>query len=217
MSWGAFARIAQRHLPVSLYLRLRPNPPLLVPERLYAYLDALWQRRSVEGAIVEVGCYRGGTTHVACSFLRRTGFQKPYICIDTFSGFRDAHFARDIKHGTAPRFSTWFGSNSRHLFERLMSSYGCVVQVIEADIGTIDPSALPIPISVALLDVDLDVPTYEGLALIWPRLSPGGIVLVDDCAAEDNPFPGARAGYQRFIHVHGLQERYFMGMGILEG
>ena len=216
MTWGTFARAAQRHLPVFLYLRLRPNPPLLVPERLYAYLDALWQRRMMDGAIVEVGCYRGGTTRVACSFLRRTGFQTPYICIDTFSGFRPSHFARDTaRHGTASRFSSWFNSNSRQLFERLMTWYGCDVRVIEADIATMDPSALPPAIAVALLDVDLEIPTFEGLTRIWPRLARGGIVLVDDCAPQDNPFPGARAGYQRFTAKHSIPERYFMGMGLL--
>lgn len=73
---------------------------------------------------------------------------------------------------------------------------------------------LPESVAVSLIDVDLEIPTYIGLARIAKRLAPDGIVLVDDCD-QGNEFRGARAGYRRFAAEHGYAEEYFMGMGII--
>src|ERR1051326_1914968 len=84
---GLTKRILRRYAPTQLYRRPVSS---LRPERLYAYLDALWERRSLEGTIVEAGCYLGGTAAIAYQMLARTGFEKPYVCIDTFGGFVDS-------------------------------------------------------------------------------------------------------------------------------
>jgi O-methyltransferase len=72
--------------------------------------------------------------------------------------------------------------------------------------------SLPDQVAVCLLDVDLEIPVYEGLRRIVPRLAPGGVVLVDDCD-EDTTWAGARAGYSRFVSDTGVTEDYFLGMG----
>jgi hypothetical protein len=66
------------------------------------------------------------------------------------------------------------------------------------------------------LDVDLAEPTYEGLRRFWPRLSPGGIILVDDCrdCAEQRWL--ARIGYERFCQENGLTPKMRYGFGIVE-
>src|ERR687893_2346276 len=67
----------------------------LAPERLYWYLHTLWQTRAVEGAVVEIGCWLGGTSALASGFLQRTGHGKRYVAIDTFAGFVPEQFDRD--------------------------------------------------------------------------------------------------------------------------
>jgi hypothetical protein len=186
-----------------------------VPERLYAYLDTLWERRDLDGAIVEIGCFRGGTTRIAFQFLQRTGHEKRYVCVDTFGGFTTEQLERDLRRGVSKRWRAGFSANSRILFERLMRHYGCSVEIVEADVATMAGAVLPGAIAVCLLDVDLEVPTYEGLRRVWPRLAPGGAILVDDCSECDNPFPGARSGYRRFLKEEHLEERYLMGMGVV--
>ena len=59
----------------------------LAEDNLYAYLDVLYKKRKVSGAILEVGCSIGGTAAIAYKFLDRLGYHKNYTCIDTFSGF----------------------------------------------------------------------------------------------------------------------------------
>jgi O-methyltransferase len=197
--------------------RFIPQPASgLQPERLYLYLDALWNRRELPGYALEVGCYRGGTAALASSMLRRTGFARRYRCIDTFGGFVSDQFDADVKHGTPEAFRNFFASTSLPMVRRLLDHYGCQdVELVQGDINKVPESALPEQIAVCLLDVDLEVPTHRGLERIYPRLVEGGIILVDDCPESTN-WVGARVGYRNFVRAHGLDEVYQMGMGILK-
>ena len=65
------------------------------------------------------------------------------------------------------------------------------------------------------MDVDLDIPTYEGIKKIYPRLETGGIIIVDDCP-ENYSWAGARIGYERFMKEHNLETNYINGLGIIE-
>jgi SAM-dependent methyltransferase len=204
--------VAKRIAPTLVY----PKPVSgLQPQRLYAYLDALWQRRETEGAVVEIGCWIGGTAALAFELLRRTGHEKRYVCIDTFGGFVPSQFDRDIEHGTPPSSRRIFSDSSLAMVTRLLCHWDCQqVELVQADIAQLDPAALPTKIAVALVDVDLDIPVYEGLVRVVPRLAPGGIVLVDDCPPSHS-WAGARIGYERFVRDNGLPEEYFMDMGIV--
>jgi O-methyltransferase len=88
------------------------------------------------------------------------------------------------------------------------------VTVLRADICELDPDELPQRISVCLMDVDLAVPIQAGLSKIWPRMPPGGIILVDDCDANSD-WRGARVGYQRFCADQGISDSYQAGFGLL--
>jgi hypothetical protein len=57
-------------------------------------------------------------------------------------------------------------------------------------------------------------PTYEGLKKIWPHLSLGGIIVVDDCIGTEEGWQ-ALAGYQEFCTHAGLPQEYIFGAGIL--
>lgn len=201
-----------RHAPTKLY----PRPvSALAPERLYAYLDALWQRRELEGAIVEVGAWLGGTATLAYRMLRNTGFEKRYVCVDTFGGFVSEQFDRDVELGTASTRRRDFAGNSVGTVLRLLDHYGvAAIELVRGDIATLPEQRLPERISVGLVDVDLEVPVYEGLRQLQPRLAEGGVLLVDDCPEGYN-WPGARVGYRRFTDERGLPEEYFLGMGIV--
>jgi SAM-dependent methyltransferase len=187
----------------------------LQPQRLYAYLDALWQRRDVEGAVVEIGCWNGGTAAIAHQMLEHTGHRKRYVCVDTFNGFVPAQFDRDVEHGTPSSARRDFTGTPRDVVARLLRHWECSeIELIEADVAKLDADALPDRIVVALVDVDLDIPVYEGLLRVVPRLVPGGIALVDDCFPS-HTWAGARKGYERFVAEAGLPAEYFMGMGIV--
>lgn len=205
-----------RHaVPMSIYVRRRPLTPQLAPARLADYLQALRDRVELPGTILEVGCFEGGATIVACRMLRDMGHERPYVCVDTFDGFVPDQFEVDVKHGTPARLETGFSRNPLSLFERRMRHFDFPVEAIQGDIVEIDAARLPDPISVCLMDVDLAVPIREGLAKVGPRMATGGVILVDDCD-EATDWRGARVGYEEYMRKTSREPRYSVsGFGVV--
>ncbi len=179
-------------------------------------MDILWQCRHLGGDIIEIGCFRGGTSAIAFKMLERTGHSKRYVCIDTFEGFLIDQFANDRAQGLNDKYKSYFSDNSIELVTKLLRRYECdKIELTKGDIAAMDEGDLPKRVAVCLLDVDLEIPVYIGLKKIYPRLVEGGIVMVDDCP-ENYSWVGARIGYQRFVKEQNLPEEYFMGMGLVK-
>lgn len=204
-------RMARNALVPLLY---RYPPFALAPERLYLFLHHLVETKDVPGSIVEIGCNLGGTAVIAKQMLDRLGVQKPYVCIDTFDGFVGDQFAKDVELGTPPRDQDMFSGSSLELVAKIMRRHRCGdVELVQGDVTTIPDSLLPGVCSAVLLDVDLTEPTYVALKRFWPRLSKGGVILVDDC--QEKSSWKARVGYARFCADEVIEERYRYGMGLL--
>jgi hypothetical protein len=194
------------------------GPPVscLVPENLYAYLDAIYKKRRLSGTILEVGCASGGTAAIAYTFLARQGLHKDYICVDTFKGFVPAHLEVDRRLGLPPENESKFSDLCKDTVQAALKSWGISqIRLIEGDIVSMDESLIPDEISVCLMDVDLKVPIYRGLQRVYPHLQNGGVILVDDCTLGTS-WVGALEGYRQFISEQGLHEKYFMGFGVVE-
>jgi O-methyltransferase len=201
----------------TLIPRLQFSPaPGLEPERLYVYLDTLYEKRELDGSIVEIGAHRCGTAAIAFKFMKNIGKPKRYVCVDTFSGFVPRQFDHDVQLGTPDRMRHWFSGNSFPLVQRLLRNYECEeIELIDADIVLLDSETLPDRISVLLLDVDLYDPTYAALGKCYSKVTQGGIILVDDCL-ELTGWKGAMLAYRRFCEENGLPKIYIMGMGRIE-
>jgi O-methyltransferase len=76
------------------------------------------------------------------------------------------------------------------------------VSSIQADVNTFDFSPYE-DISFCLVDVDLMRPVQQSLKEIFPRMAPGGIILVDDCTPNVK-YDGALAAYMEFVEAHNL-------------
>jgi O-methyltransferase len=197
---------------------VHPKPvSSLQPQRLSFYLAAFVARRNLDGDALEVGCWLGGTAAIANARLQELGSVRRYVCVDTFSGFVDEQFSNDRdRHGTPAGDQSMFSGGGITVVRRLLDAWGASeVELIQGDIVAIDADLLPERIAVCLIDVDLEQPIYEGLRKIYPRLVPGGIILVDDCPP-GTTWAGARAGYQRFVRDTGLPEVYVEGLGLVE-
>jgi predicted O-methyltransferase YrrM len=55
-----------------------------------------------------------------------------------------------------------------------------------------------------LLDVDLYRPMAKALPELWEVLSPGGIMVVDDCNPDDVLWDGSDQAYKEFVATRGL-------------
>jgi len=198
------------HVALSPWIYRYPEPQLQA-DRLYLYLDTLYKTRHLSGTIVEIGCYQGGTAVYACRFLRRINCERHYICIDTFAGFPKSQFAEEVKLGTSASLADAFSVNSEAFVKKLLIQWGCPsIDLLKADVVTMDESILPDKIAVALIDVDIAEPTEAALRKIMPRMAQGGVILVDDC--DLLPYKGARMATKKVApHV-----QFKFGMGVVE-
>jgi len=190
-------------------------PAKLRPDRLAIYLKALVDRAHMDGDVAEIGCDRGGVSILANRALKFSGWKGTYICYDTFGGFVKEQFDFDQSVGTRESRRHDFAANSEALVRKIFAFHDSSdIRTVAGDIARAGPEQLTERYIAALIDVDLSIPTYEGLKRIYPRLAPGGIICVDDCEEGDNW--KARAGYQQFVTEAGIAETYDHGFGIIE-
>jgi O-methyltransferase len=189
-------------------------PIMLAPERLMLWQQTLIETADVDGDVVEVGCYLGGTAAVAARMMRNLGNRKPYRVYDTFSGFIRDQWSIDSAKGVSSKVRDDFSSNSPELTRWVLDKHGGKdVSIHQGDIAALPESDLPTKVSACLLDVDLSEPIYLGLTRLYPRLQAGGTILVDDCG--DTGWYKAKIGYERFMKELEKPPVYMFGMGIV--
>lgn len=165
---------------------------------------------------MEIGCNLAGTSIVAHNMMRRLGINKDYICIDTFGGFIPEQFEADRALGTPNVLSNMFSANGIGLVRKIINQHNCNdIKLVQKDCTKMNSADLGgKPISVCLLDVDLSEPVRLGLERIWPLVSPGGVVLVDDCPPSSDW--KAKVGVEAFSKASGVSVSYLFGLAILE-
>jgi len=156
----------------------------------------------IEGDIAEIGCFVGWTTVFLNKYMDAQKIPKRYYAIDTFSGF----VAEDVEHevfnrGKAERlyYAGAFKHNKKKWFEGTMRQNNITrVRSIKTDINKYDLTTLG-PLSFVLLDVDLYRPIKKALPELYQVLSPGGMIVVDDCDSSVIRWDGADQAYKEFI------------------
>ncbi len=168
------------------------------PEQLSFLISCITATKAIPGAIVEIGCAQGQTTVFLNKHLQYAGISKRYVCIDTFGGFVEQDVSWEVTSRGKPRTALHnsFLINSLSWFRHTLESNGCSdVACVQTDVKR---HSFQEPVSFCLCDVDLYKPTLYTLRNIWPVLSPGGIMVVDDCK-DKNIFDGAYQAYREFI------------------
>lgn len=176
------------------------------PAQMAFLVDTVDRTTSVPGNIVEVGCAYGATTVFLNKHLEWSGIQKQYFAVDTFAGFTadDVAVEREYR-GKADAYER-YTDVTLPLFEKTLKQNGVSsVLPIRADVNSFDFNRVA-PIAFCLLDVDLYRPMRRALDEIYDRLSPGGIIVVDDCQKHDL-WDGALQAYTEFTAARGLPMR----------
>lgn len=179
---------------------------------LFRCLD---ETAAIDGAVIEAGCAFGHTTILLHQYLQDRGIEKEYVCIDTFTGFTpdDIQYEHRARSKTFNYAKSIYARNSVDWFKTALKQHGIRdVRIFCTDIAAIKPGDLP-PVSFCFLDFDLYQPVRRELVTIYERLSPGGMIVVDDCAVENagfsehkDRFDGALAAYREFAEAIGQKE-----------
>jgi hypothetical protein len=159
--------------------------------RLYALVLNVKQviSDSIDGHFAELGVYRGNSAAVLAHYARANGRQ--LYLFDTFEGFDPRDLARG-EHGQQSDFA----DTSMDLVQGIvgMDNVHWVKGFFPA---SIPPDAFDAAFSVAHLDCDLYEPMKAGLEFFYPRLSPGGLLIVHDYA---NPYwAGVQQAVDEFL------------------
>ncbi len=163
-------------------------------ERIANVIDAVRHvsQRGIPGAIVECGVWRGGSMMAAALALLEAADERDIFLFDTFAGMtapaeQDFDHRGDMAEDTYLELlvgdeSGWCRAGLEDVTANLKST-GYPAQkchFIEGDVLKTIPGAAPGEIAVLRLDTDWYASTRHEMAHLYPRLTPGGILIVDD-------------------------------------
>ena len=155
---------------MQLYEDIQPRTVVSI-QRLYMLYQFAKHALSVEGDVAEVGVYKGGTAKLFASVTEETS--KNIHLFDTFEGMPTAetHTAfgeeRSIFTDTSVESVRDYVADARVTFHK----------------GIFPDTAVGLEterFSLVYLDADLYESTKDGLAFFWPKMTPGGVIVIDD-------------------------------------
>jgi hypothetical protein len=197
-----------------LYERCRAETMTSI-ERMYALYQAVRYAvdRDVPGDFVECGVWRGGSVMLmALALLELERSDRTIWLFDTFTGMTPPS-PEDIQEMSG-RAATeilaerersaddpfWGVASRAHVEENLhatgypMSRF----RVVEGDVMTTIPLETPVRIALLRLDTDWYATTRHEMEQLYPRLSPGGVLIIDDYGY----WRGARKAVDEYFAAH---------------
>jgi hypothetical protein len=152
------------------------------------------QQAGVPGAFAELGVWRGNSAKI----IARLAPDRRFYLLDTFGGFAADDVATDAGMASAK------AETMRHFAD---TSVGQVRRLLGPSplhrfiVGRFPETSAQIPagerFAFVHLDCDLYSPVRAGLDFFYPRLSPGGLMVVHDYAS--GRWPGVKQALDEFL------------------
>jgi len=209
------ASIAYRSLRTSAYARQRkylkydlafenalasrdPQRGLTVTyDENYTIFSSVKAIRNIDGAIAEVGVYKGNTAKLICEVKG----ERPLFLFDTFQGMPNEKISE---------FDEWelntHTDNTPESVRTYLSGYPNVTLIAGRFPESLAQPSGEIAISqryaMVNLDVDLYQSTLDALEFFYPRLSPGGRLISHNYNLKDSPggnTPGVKKAFVEFF------------------
>ncbi|MEM7498737.1 MAG: class I SAM-dependent methyltransferase [Pseudomonadota bacterium] len=138
--------------------------------------------KAIHGDFMEIGTAYGKTFNRVARIAHAQG--KLAHAVDSFQGMAPpGEHDRTDEHGA--HFKGKFAVGGAEGFCRLIDAYGVPRDHYRTHEGWIPDVFATMPqdlaLSFAIIDVDHYAPTRDALDWVWPRMSPGGRMLLDDC------------------------------------
>jgi O-methyltransferase len=196
----------------ALYERVKPYTMTSI-ERLYAMHKAVEHvaRAGLQGAIVECGVWRGGSMMMAALTLAALGkTDRDLFLFDTFAGHPRPNPERDLKEHyefwlqrrRTDQSSSWAEVTLEEVRDNL-SSTGYPLDRVHLTKGIVQetiPAAAPEKIALLRLDTDWYDSTAHEMRHLYPRLVPGGVLILDDYGE----MPGQKQAVDEFCERNEL-------------
>jgi len=138
-------------------------------------IQMLEETRDVPGCYCEVGVYKGRSARTALEYMSAAGIDREAYLLDVYDGFQYEHAAKSHD-------ASWNGTHTDTSIDRVRAFVGdhAHVHVLRNNIIT---DGLPDQIdriAVANIDVDMQEAVSASLERLAPRISLGGVMIVED-------------------------------------
>ena len=181
------------------------------PERLFGLREAVEYvvREQVPGDLVECGVWRGGSSMLIATMLVALGDQSRRLWMyDTYAGMSeptavDGHDVIEY-YRVADRREHFMAYESLEDVRANLRRTGLAESSIEYVVGRVEdtiPERAPARIALLRLDTDWYQSTAHELAHLYDRVSPGGVIIIDDYGY----WQGARRAVDEFFHARGFR------------
>lgn len=153
--------------------------------------------QSVSGAVVELGCYIGTTSLFIRRLLDLIDADRPFHVYDSFAGLPEKTSLDASRAGE--QFVGGELAVSKKSFVNEFKKAGLKPPIIHKGwFSDLTPADLPEMVAMAFLDGDFYESISDSMRLVLPKMSLGGVIIVDDYASE--ALPGvAKAVHQFFM------------------
>ena len=181
-------RIKNKEIPVRLKQLERKYPDKVRFFTWWLQIERLKQDK-VPGVFAELGVYQGESAEI----IHQMDPNRDFHLFDSFSGF----YACDLKFETGEAASYTMNHFADTSIQAVVDRIGGKHH-IKVNAGYFPQSACAFnePVALVNIDVDLYIPTRAGLEFFYPRLSPGGIILIHDY---NYKWPGVIRAVDEFI------------------
>ena len=146
---------------------------LLSPDRCWILLHLMQHTLALPGDFAEFGVFRGGTALLTAKVLQAAGDDRELHLFDSFVGMPVTSKGEAFTEGD-------FGQTSKAAVRALIAPVKARVQFHEGYIPETFRDADIQQLAFAHVDVDLYQSVLDCVEFVYPRLTPGGILLFDD-------------------------------------
>ncbi|MCK5737211.1 MAG: class I SAM-dependent methyltransferase [Spirochaetaceae bacterium] len=182
---------------------------MISPERGWALAEAVRYvcRSGISGDIAECGVWKGGACLLASNILMKEDkdSQRRIWLYDTFSGMvspgKEDRIASSGQALAERNPEGWWSSGLAEVKDTISRSamdLSCF-NFIQGNVEETLDNEIPEQLAVLRLDTDWYESTMKELVVLYPRLSPGGVLIIDDYGH----FTGARKAVDDYFKKRG--------------
>ena len=168
----------------------------ITEEEAYTLFHSIKSTRSVEGAIAELGVYKGASAKIVCEANQGA---KPLLLFDTFEGMPNEKISAADRWRLGTHRDTSLESVKSYVdsYPDVRFFPGAFPESLSAY-----PELSNIRYSLVHLDVDLYESTLKGLEYFFPRLNPGGKLISHNYnlkQSDGGDTPGVKQAFDEYF------------------
>ena len=182
---------------------------LVEPIQLAFLVNFLENIKNNGGSILEVGVDKGMTTRFLCEHIRLSKSPIKYFVVDTFNSFTEEDVNYEVENRSKPKSDADFLNFTYNDFNVWSSKFKefSFLTAYKQDCSKFDYSKID-ELQLVFLDVDLYLPTFKALELIYDQLEYGGWIMVDNVSLSYSIYDGAYQAYNEFCNKYNIPVQY---------